>query len=1084
MVLVMPAVALLATATPAHAETTVLEVTSTDDLPLGGGVSCPAQGDDICTLRAATMVASTDPDVGVDYRIVLPAGSHVLDGTELSLTAHVDRRVTIEGAGRDVTVIDGDQATRILAMNNDIDRDGEVGLTLEALTVRDARASTSGGAIFAWDSDIVIDDVAFVDNAATQGTASSRHGGAIYLDGGTLLVERAVFQGNWAGGTSGSNGGAIWHRGDTLVVRQSVFDGNSSPEVGGAVYSRADSVEVGDTTFVDNGLGLTSNGAALYVYDDDEHDETATPVEIVNSTVTESRDDPNLTASALATNGDVALTLDSVTIAGFASEAIASFLSVNEHNTGSVHLRNTIIDAAPCSGSGSFTSDGGNLAATAQVATDCGLDPGGVDPEPAAPMLDALADNGGPTPTHALLPGSPAIDGGATDLATDQRGEPRDDGSPDVGAFELQGGGGVGSGLVEGDTVVVNSSADAALDDPGAEVCDTGTTISGGSEDAVGEVGTDEPTCTLRAAVQATNNAAGVQTIVLPAGTYALTLEGDGGAEVGDLEVTDELELIGAGTDVTTIDAEGLGDRIFEVVAAAALSITDVTLTGAALGAHGGAVLVDGAQFTAERAALVGNRSFFNTGGAVRATAGSVVTLVDTTIGGNTANSGGGVAVNGATLVLERSTVSGNDVSNQDNLGGGVQVGGEDGVATIVNSTISGNTAGVAGGGLYVTNGTALVDSSTIADNHLDPGDDAPEGAAGIEARNNATVTLRNSIVADNAGEQCHVTASGSTAIVSAGHNLDDDGTCGLDPDLGDHPGADAGLLTLQDAGGHTATHPLSAGSAAVDANAGCEDAQATDQRGVSRPGGGSGGCDLGAFELEPQPPAPPPSTVPPPSDTDDEDDAIEAGDPGVVAAQLVAVCEEDGVTFVDAADSVHAGALGCLAAIGLFEGYDDDHVGPGDDVTRGQTASLLLRLVGGLTERAPDELCPDAANPFPDGGDTHGDAIACVHQLGVLAGHGDGTFRPGEPITRAQAAAVLVRAARVVGFPLPAGDPVTFDDVPADNVHAEAVASLRTVGVLNGYTPTRFGPGDRLTRGQFASAVERLLRFVAEHEA
>ena len=54
-------------------------------------------------------------------------------------------------------------------------------------------------------------------------------------------------------------------------------------------------------------------------------------------------------------------------------------------------------------------------------------------------LLGALADNGGPTPTHKLLPGSPAINEGAAGTVTyDQRGVPRDQGNaPDIGAFEM-----------------------------------------------------------------------------------------------------------------------------------------------------------------------------------------------------------------------------------------------------------------------------------------------------------------------------------------------------------------------------------------------------------------------------------------------------------------------------------------------------------------------------------------------------------------------------------------------------------------------------------------------------------------------
>lgn len=60
--------------------------------------------------------------------------------------------------------------------------------------------------------------------------------------------------------------------------------------------------------------------------------------------------------------------------------------------------------------------------------------------DPIDPLLRPLADNGGPTPTHALLPGSPAIDAGDDTLTgTDQRGRPRRSGARvDIGAFEFQ----------------------------------------------------------------------------------------------------------------------------------------------------------------------------------------------------------------------------------------------------------------------------------------------------------------------------------------------------------------------------------------------------------------------------------------------------------------------------------------------------------------------------------------------------------------------------------------------------------------------------------------------------------------------
>jgi hypothetical protein len=75
------------------------------------------------------------------------------------------------------------------------------------------------------------------------------------------------------------------------------------------------------------------------------------------------------------------------------------------------------------------------------VFTDDTCSPGTNDVIVTAPLLDSLADNGGPTLTHALLAGSPAIDAGddAVCPETDQRGVSRPQGAAcDVGAYELE----------------------------------------------------------------------------------------------------------------------------------------------------------------------------------------------------------------------------------------------------------------------------------------------------------------------------------------------------------------------------------------------------------------------------------------------------------------------------------------------------------------------------------------------------------------------------------------------------------------------------------------------------------------------
>ena len=87
---------------------------------------------------------------------------------------------------------------------------------------------------------------------------------------------------------------------------------------------------------------------------------------------------------------------------------------------------------------GSFMSRGYNLFETTDGATVTMDEGAGPDLSGTDPMLEELADNGGPTWTHALMAGSPAIDAGMTSLTIDQRGYPREENDlADIGAFEF-----------------------------------------------------------------------------------------------------------------------------------------------------------------------------------------------------------------------------------------------------------------------------------------------------------------------------------------------------------------------------------------------------------------------------------------------------------------------------------------------------------------------------------------------------------------------------------------------------------------------------------------------------------------------
>ena len=218
---------------------------------------------------------------------------------------------------------------------------------------------------------------------------------------------------------------------------------------------------------------------------------------------------------------------------------------------------------------------------------------------------------------------------------------------------------------------------------------------------------------------------------------------------------------------------------------------------------------------------------------------------------------GGAISVLGGELNVDASTFSGNDADNQ---GGGVyttgvtrithstfvdnEANGSGGAITafvsslfLATSTLSDNSAGSDGGGLYAASIPSVeVVDSTVAEN------EATGAGGGIAFGGNVgSGTLRNTIVADNLATDC------SGSVTSLGYNLDSDGTCTSQPT--DIPSGNASLGPLASNGGPTLTHLPLAGSAAIDDGGGCS---GTDQRGLPRPSGSA--CDIGSVELQTAP--------------------------------------------------------------------------------------------------------------------------------------------------------------------------------------------------------------------------------------
>jgi CSLREA domain-containing protein len=349
-------------------------------------------------------------------------------------------------------------------------------------------------------------------------------------------------------------------------------------------------------------------------------------------------------------------------------------------------------------------------------------------------------------------------------------------------------------------------------------------------------------TCTLRAAVQEANALPGPDRILLGAGTHLLspTLPDDDAAAVGDLDVTDDLHVIGLGVDVSSV-AGGDAVRIFQVRHAGSFAIERASLRDGDGGASAGAIdSLAGAQILVTRAELSSNQG--GNGGAIGLIGGSLM-LFQSTLADNNAGAGGAVFALDADVTIEASTLSGNQAQS---LGGGVHV--DNGALIARNTTLAGNSAGSVGGGIHLWNndGSASVNLAhvTLA------GNSAALAGGGIATQSAAAASVRigRSVLAANTPAGCSLQ---SGALVSSGFSVAEDASCGLTA-AGDLVVSNAQLATLGFFGGPTHTRPPLAGSAAIDRILGV--CLATDQRGVPRPQDGdtvSGAkCDAGAVEV------------------------------------------------------------------------------------------------------------------------------------------------------------------------------------------------------------------------------------------
>jgi len=430
----------LAHAAPAALTFIVNSPSDVPDAAPGDGLCETAINNGVCTLRAAIQESNARP--GPDI-IQLQAGVTYLltrfgaDDTALNGDLDITDSVTILGAGPLSTIIDGNGATlgeRVFQITGTV--------VISGVTIQHGHSGNIGGGL------INNGRLTLVNSAILSNTVAGTNdwGGGIY-NSGYLTLTNSIVSRNVTG-SSNAYGGGIFNQGPLLVISSTLSD-NTTLGVGGGIYNVGYTATVVASTISGN---RAQNGGGIY--------KTGSPLIVLNSTISgnySNVDGGGIYALAGTTS------LFNVTLAnnranaddvgagrgGGVYNAGASTLTFNNSIIG---LNTTIIPTMPfptlnyddCAGV--ISSQGYSLLYAFDPAY-CTVQG---SPGSANPLLGPLQDNGGPTWTHALLPGSPAIDAGnpagCTDnlgaiLNIDQRGRKRPAvgglGRCDIGAFEF-----------------------------------------------------------------------------------------------------------------------------------------------------------------------------------------------------------------------------------------------------------------------------------------------------------------------------------------------------------------------------------------------------------------------------------------------------------------------------------------------------------------------------------------------------------------------------------------------------------------------------------------------------------------------
>jgi hypothetical protein len=785
---------LLSLAAAASGATLTVNSTSDD----GNGMCTSSK----CTLRDAVLNVAPAFDE-IDFS--LPANSTI---TLTNGQIVIDKSVAIKGPGANLLTVQRSAAAgtanfRVFSVESNS------AVQISGLTISNGKITgANGGAISnAGTGELDLTNVIITGNSASLGAG-------IYSTG-VIVANNTAISGNTAGFTAGG----VYSTGLTILINCTVSGNTAGFDTGGiATAGSGAMLQLRNSTVSGNTGGISSQGTL-----------TAT-----QSTISGNTSNGGRGAGIDVESGTATLTSCTISNNTLNGGSTGGGGGLGVFNGSTVNLKNTIIakNTAPTGPdlAGPITSKGYNLIGNSKDApaiTKATGDQIGIDSAQIDPKLGPLHDNGGPTQTQALLPGSPAIDKGDSSGTKPNTGEPF---TTDQRGFALP-----------VDSPLINNASDGS--DIGAYEVQPDQ-LDGCSEiNLVVNSNADSGAGTLRSIIL---SACGGSTI-----TFANTVRGAITlASGGELLVDKNLAITGPGANLLAVQRSTVSGtanfRIFDISKAnTRVSISGLTIANG-VGQLGGGI--------------------YNTG---------TLAISNATIRANTAINGGGIHNDFGTLEVTNSTLSDNTVSSGTAAGSGGGIFNRGGKVTLSNSTVSKNTAigpgknSDSGGGINSNVGSVTLFNCTITGNSADFG-------GGVRAMNGAVARLGNTIMALNNSPSG---PDGNGDFTSSGFTLVGNNDGMTMPQTGyDQIGTplspvDPKLGGLGDNGGPTFTHALLPGSPAIDKGVNISSSP-TDQRGFPRPSDDPNimnpipgdGSDIGSYELQIPSPTPTPTATPSPT--------------------------------------------------------------------------------------------------------------------------------------------------------------------------------------------------------------------------